>query len=51
MVNTPMAVAVTKNYDPDIVKAMVARAPIGRFGEAKRSQQPSYGFARQQRVS
>jgi NAD(P)-dependent dehydrogenase (short-subunit alcohol dehydrogenase family) len=35
MVNTPMAVAVTKNYDPDIVKAMVARAPIGRFGEAE----------------
>jgi NAD(P)-dependent dehydrogenase (short-subunit alcohol dehydrogenase family) len=34
MVNTPMAVAVTKNYDPEIVKAMVAREPIGRFGEA-----------------
>jgi len=33
MVNTPMAVAVTKNYDPEIVKAMVAREPIGRFGE------------------
>ena len=35
MVNTPMAVAVTKNYDPDIVRAMVARAPIGRFAEAE----------------
>ena len=33
MINTPMAVAVTKNYDPEIVKAMVAREPIGRFGE------------------
>jgi NAD(P)-dependent dehydrogenase (short-subunit alcohol dehydrogenase family) len=33
MINTPMAIAVTKNYDPDIVKAMVAREPIGRFGE------------------
>lgn len=35
MVNTPMAVAVTKNYDPEIVKAMVAREPIGRFAEAQ----------------
>ena len=33
MINTPMAVAVTKNYDPEIVKAMVAREPIGRFGK------------------
>jgi NAD(P)-dependent dehydrogenase (short-subunit alcohol dehydrogenase family) len=33
IVNTPMAASVTKNYDPDIVKAMVAREPIGRFGE------------------
>jgi NAD(P)-dependent dehydrogenase (short-subunit alcohol dehydrogenase family) len=33
LVHTPMAVAVTKNYDPEIVKAMVAREPIGRFGE------------------
>ncbi len=30
-----MAVAVTKNYDPEIVRRMVAREPIGRFGEAK----------------
>lgn len=28
-----MAAAVTKNYDPEIVKAMMAREPIGRFGE------------------
>jgi NAD(P)-dependent dehydrogenase (short-subunit alcohol dehydrogenase family) len=33
LVHTPMAVAVTKNYDPEIVKGMVAREPIGRFGE------------------
>jgi NAD(P)-dependent dehydrogenase (short-subunit alcohol dehydrogenase family) len=32
-VNTPMAVAVTNNYDPDIVRRMVAQEPIGRFGE------------------
>ncbi len=35
MVNTPMAVFVTKNYDPDIVRRMVAQEPIGRFGEAE----------------
>lgn len=33
MINTPMAVEVTHNYDPEIIKAMVAREPIGRFGE------------------
>jgi len=33
IINTPMAIEVTKNYDPAIVKAMVAREPIGRFGE------------------
>ena len=33
MVNTPMAVFVTKNYDPDMVRRMVAQEPIGRFGE------------------
>jgi NAD(P)-dependent dehydrogenase (short-subunit alcohol dehydrogenase family) len=31
--NTPMAMEVTKNYDPEIVKAMIAREPIGRLGE------------------
>jgi NAD(P)-dependent dehydrogenase (short-subunit alcohol dehydrogenase family) len=30
--NTPMAVRVTKNYDPDIIKAFVAAEPIGRLG-------------------
>jgi NAD(P)-dependent dehydrogenase (short-subunit alcohol dehydrogenase family) len=33
IINTPMAVEVTRNYDPEIVNAMVAREPIGRFGE------------------
>ena len=33
MIDTPMAIDVTKNYDPEIVKGMVAQAPIGRFGE------------------
>jgi NAD(P)-dependent dehydrogenase (short-subunit alcohol dehydrogenase family) len=33
MINTPMAIEVTKNYDPDLVKQMVAQEPIGRFGE------------------
>jgi NAD(P)-dependent dehydrogenase (short-subunit alcohol dehydrogenase family) len=33
MINTPMAISVTKNYDPEIVRATVAREPIGRFGE------------------
>jgi NAD(P)-dependent dehydrogenase (short-subunit alcohol dehydrogenase family) len=32
IINMPMAVAVTRNYDPEIVKAMIAREPIGRFG-------------------
>jgi NAD(P)-dependent dehydrogenase (short-subunit alcohol dehydrogenase family) len=31
--NTPMAASVTKNYDPDIIKAFVAAEPIGRLGE------------------
>ena len=31
--NTPMAAKVTKNYDPEIVKAFVAAEPIGRLGE------------------
>jgi NAD(P)-dependent dehydrogenase (short-subunit alcohol dehydrogenase family) len=33
MVKTPMAVFVTKNYDPEIVGRMVAQEPVGRFGE------------------
>jgi NAD(P)-dependent dehydrogenase (short-subunit alcohol dehydrogenase family) len=31
--NTPMATRVTKNYDPAIVRQMVASEPIGRLGE------------------
>src|SRR4051812_29188582 len=31
--NTPMAAKVTKNYDPDIIKAFVVAEPIGRLGE------------------
>jgi NAD(P)-dependent dehydrogenase (short-subunit alcohol dehydrogenase family) len=31
--NTPMAARVTKNNDPDIIKAFVASEPIGRLGE------------------
>ena len=31
--NTPMAARITKNNDPDIIKACVAAEPIGRLGE------------------
>ena len=31
--NTPMAAKVTKNYDPDIIRAFVAAEPIGRLGK------------------
>jgi NAD(P)-dependent dehydrogenase (short-subunit alcohol dehydrogenase family) len=31
--NTPMSTKVTKNNDPDIIKAFVAAEPIGRLGE------------------
>ena len=31
--NTPMAKRVTKNNDPDMIKAFVAAEPIGRLGE------------------
>ena len=31
--NTPMAAFVTKNYDQEIVRRMVAQEPVGRFGE------------------
>jgi NAD(P)-dependent dehydrogenase (short-subunit alcohol dehydrogenase family) len=33
MTDTPMTITVSKNYDPEIVKALLARAPIGRFAE------------------
>lgn len=32
MVDTPMSIQVTRNYDPDTVARMLAQAPIGRFG-------------------
>ena len=33
MTDTPMTITVSKNYDPEIVKTLLARAPIGRFAE------------------
>jgi NAD(P)-dependent dehydrogenase (short-subunit alcohol dehydrogenase family) len=33
MTDTPMTVTVSQNYDPEMVKALLARAPIGRFAE------------------
>lgn len=33
IINTPMAAEVTRNFDPELVKLMVAREPIGRWGE------------------
>jgi len=33
--NTPMATRVTKNNDPDTIKAFVAAEPIGRLGESE----------------
>ena len=32
MVDTPMTMRMTKNYDLEIVKRMISQAPIGRFG-------------------
>jgi NAD(P)-dependent dehydrogenase (short-subunit alcohol dehydrogenase family) len=32
MVDTPMTMRMTDNYDPEIVKRMISQAPIGRFG-------------------
>ena len=32
MVDTPMTMRMTNNYDPEIVKRMISQAPIGRFG-------------------
>jgi NAD(P)-dependent dehydrogenase (short-subunit alcohol dehydrogenase family) len=51
MINTPMAIEVTKNYDPEIVKAMVALEPIGASVSRKRSRQPWCGFAARARAS
>lgn len=33
MIETPMAIQVTHDHDPGVVKAMIAEEPIGRFGE------------------
>lgn len=33
MIETPMAVGVTHGHDPEIVAAMIAQEPIGRFGD------------------
>jgi NAD(P)-dependent dehydrogenase (short-subunit alcohol dehydrogenase family) len=35
MTDTPMMVMVSKNYDPEIVKTLLGRVPIGRFAEAE----------------
>lgn len=35
MVDTPMVAQLTSNYDPQILKAMISAAPIGRFGRAE----------------
>jgi diketogulonate reductase-like aldo/keto reductase len=32
MVDTPMTMRMTNNYDPEIVKRMISQVPIGRFG-------------------
>jgi NAD(P)-dependent dehydrogenase (short-subunit alcohol dehydrogenase family) len=37
--NTAMAQEVTKGYDPEIIRAMIAREPIGRL-EASRKKSP-----------
>jgi hypothetical protein len=31
MVDRPMTMRMTNNYDPEIVKRMISQAPIGRF--------------------
>jgi NAD(P)-dependent dehydrogenase (short-subunit alcohol dehydrogenase family) len=52
MVNTPMAVFVTKNYDPEIVRRIVAQEPIGRFGDPEEiAAYRWYGFAARPRAS
>ena len=35
MTDTPMTITVSKNYDPEVVKTLLARAPIGRFAQAE----------------
>jgi NAD(P)-dependent dehydrogenase (short-subunit alcohol dehydrogenase family) len=50
MVKTPMAVFVT-NYDPEIVRRMVAKNPSGASVSRKRSPLPWFGFAVRRQVS
>src|SRR5262249_6673847 len=45
MINTPMAVEVTRHYDPEIVKAMVAQGQSGASASLKRSPRPCCGSA------
>lgn len=33
MTDTPMMATVSQNYDPEIIKTLLARAPIGRFAQ------------------
>ena len=44
MVDTPMTKRMTNNYDPEIVKRMISRAPMEDSDVLKRSLQPLYGF-------
>ena len=45
MVNTPMAGFLSKNYDPEIVRRMVAQKPSDASVNPKKSPLPWYGFA------
>ena len=51
MVNTPMAAFVTKNYDPEIVRRMVAQEPSDASVSRKKSPLLWYGFAARPRAS
>jgi NAD(P)-dependent dehydrogenase (short-subunit alcohol dehydrogenase family) len=51
MMKTPMAVLVTKNYDPDIMRRMVAQNRSDAPVRPKRSLLPCYGFAARPRGS
>ena len=49
--NTPMAAKVTKNYDPDIIKAFVAAEPSDAWASPRRSPLPYCGCVARRRVS
>ena len=51
MVNTPMAIVVTKNYDPEIVRRWWRRNQSDASASPKRSPQPWYGCAVRPRAS